>query len=82
MRVSGKVAGAKWEGSKTTFEDDTSGKAQHIPDITAQVADSKNAVNAEGVQHVADAAACQQQLTKIKWKKLATAELQKVSHSV
>lgn len=82
MGVAGKVAGAKWEGSKTTFEDDTSDKANQIPDIIAQIAGSENAVNAEDVQQDADAAVCQPQLPKIKWKKLATAELQKVSHSL
>lgn len=72
----GKVAGAKWEGSKTTFEDVASHNDGKIPDITAQMVGEEDA---KLCKYPTDAAVSGQQLPKMKWKKMATAELLKVS---
>ena len=70
--LAGKIAGAKWEGSKTTFDDDASHNLGKIPDITLQMADTEAA---EQSSHPTS----QLKLPKMKWKKMATLELQKVS---
>lgn len=76
--LAGKVAGAKWEGSKTTFDDGLSHDDGKIPDITAQMEDGETAADLKLCSHPTGAAASQQQ-PRMKWKKMAMAELQKVS---
>lgn len=76
--LAGKVAGANWEGSKTTFDD---GDSPHVSKIPVMVAEEKVA-DVTQCSSPGDAAASGQQLPTIKWKKMAIAELQKVSHQL
>lgn len=66
--VAGKVAGAKWEGSKTVF-DDTADGSDHISTDGDGLAGEKQSSAAAGPAML---------LPDIKWKKLAVAELMKV----
>lgn len=72
----GKVAGAKWEGSKTTFGDGASHNDGKVPDIVTQLVGEEDA---KQCNHPTGASASGQQLPKMKWKKMAMAELLKVS---
>lgn len=78
--LAGKVAGAKWEGSKTTFDDGDSHNVGKIPDITAQMVAGEKVADVAQCDGPTDAATSGQQLPKMKWKKMAMVELQKVSH--
>lgn len=62
-----------------TFDDDASHNVGKIPDITAQMAEGHNVANLEQPIGLLDAGASQHKLPKLKWKKMAVNELQKVS---
>ena len=66
--VAGEVAGAKWKGSKTVF-DDTAVGSDHISSDGNGLAGDKQSTAAAGSGML---------LPDIKWKKLAVAELMKV----
>ena len=77
----GRLAGVKWEGSKTTFDDHQSNKSNNTPALVAQEAISQHVIinNPAQTNLVEDTGALQQPRPKMKWKKMATAELQQVS---
>lgn len=50
-----------------------------MPDITAQLVEGHNTASAEQPSGVVNAGASQHKLPKLKWKKIAVNELQKVS---
>ncbi|KAL0054759.1 hypothetical protein WJX82_001967 [Trebouxia sp. C0006] len=76
----GKVAGAKWEGSKTVFDEDANGVSQDsAPQQAASRQDAAltglpQAITQDQPDHVSEG---QDDLPKMKWKKMALAELQK-----
>ena len=78
----GKVAGVRWEGSKTVFDDDTK-DASHDPQptpgaITEAMANSPQAVSQSQPAPIHDS---QDDVPKIKWKKMASTELHKVGQT-
>lgn len=81
LGLAGKVAGAKWEGCKTVFDEDANGVSQD-PE-PQQAASRQDAVLAGLPQAVSQdqpdlVNESQDDLPKMKWKKMALAELQKV----
>lgn len=74
----GKVAGAKWQGSKTTFDGELAEPEQGL--AAAAHAVSLKAASAMQGQEQAEQQTLPS-LPKIKWKKLAAAHLQKVQKS-
>ena len=68
VNVAGKVAGAKWEGSKTVFDDTAVGSAHSNTDGDGLAGDRQSSAAAGPAMLLPD----------IKWKKLAVAELMKV----
>ncbi len=81
LGLAGKVAGAKWEGSKTVFDEDANGVSQDPEPKQAAtrqdavLAGLPQAVSQDQPDHVSES---QDDLPKMKWKKMALAELQKV----
>ena len=81
LGLAGKVAGAKWEGSKTVFDEDANGVSQDsAPQQAASRQDAAltglpQAITQDQSDHVSEG---QDHLPKMKWKKMALAELQKV----
>ncbi|DBA76077.1 hypothetical protein WJX77_000660 [Trebouxia sp. C0004] len=76
----GKVTGAKWEGSRTVFDEDANDASQDPgPQSAASrhdaaLASLPQAVSQDQPDHVSES---QEDLPKMKWKKMALAELQK-----
>lgn len=72
----GKVAGAKWEGSKTVFDEDANDASQQPEQRQAAstLASLPQAVSQDQPDHVTES---QDDLPRMKWKKMALAELQK-----
>ena len=81
LGLAGKVAGAKWEGSKTVFAEDANDASQQPEQRQAArrqdaaLAGLSQAVSQDQPDHVSES---QDDLPKMKWKKMALAELQKV----
>lgn len=81
LGLAGKVAGTKWEGSKTVFDEDANGISQDpepkqaASRQDAAVAGLPQAVSQDQPDHVSES---QDDLPKMKWKKMALAELKKV----
>ena len=77
LGLAGKVAGAKWEGSKTVFDEDANDASQQPEQRQAAntLASLPQAFSQDQPDHVTES---QDDLPKMKWKKMALAELQKV----
>jgi len=81
LGLAGKVTGAKWEGSKTVFDEDANDASQDPEQRQAAsrqdaaLAGLSQAVSQDHPDHVSES---QDALPKMKWKKMALAELQKV----
>ena len=75
LLIAGKVAGAKWEGSKTVF-DDAASNGDTVTDAIHSPGHAQSSAGADPPSFTDIL------LPDIKWKKLATAELSKVHSSL
>ena len=80
----GKVAGVRWEGSKKVFDDDSKGASIDLQPNPSAVRDDEVMANMSqpvSQSHPAPVHDSQDDLPKMKWKKMASAELHKVGQS-